>query len=55
MLLASNVTHVAGISGWNGSYGPIGPGKHVRCLDFMMRALPGVLNGSKMIACERLF
>ena len=49
MSLASNVTKVAGISGWNGSYGPMGPEGHIQSLDLVMRAMPG-LNVSKTIA-----
>ena len=39
--LVSNITHVAVISGWNGSYGSMGPGGHIRRLDLVMGALPG--------------
>ena len=39
--LASNVFKVAVISGWNGSYGSMGHGGHVRHLDLVMRALTG--------------
>ena len=41
LFLASNVTKVAVISGWNGLDGSMGPGGHVRCLDLVMRDLPG--------------
>ena len=41
MCLASNVTHVAAISRWNGSYGSMGPKGHVRRLHLVMGALPG--------------
>ena len=41
MYLASNVTKVAVISGWNGSYGSIRPGGHVRHLDLVMEAMTG--------------
>ena len=40
MFLASNVTHVAVISGWNGSYGSMGPRGHVRGLDLVMGSMP---------------
>jgi len=36
-----NVTKVAGISGWNGSCGSIGPIVHGRRLDLVMGAMPG--------------
>ena len=49
MFLASNVTHVAGIIGWNGSYGSMGPEGNVRHLDLVMGACM-VLNVSKPIA-----
>ena len=39
--LASNVTKEAVISGWNGLYGSMGPGGHVRSLDLVMGDLPG--------------
>ena len=41
MFLASNVTKVAVISGWNDLDGSMGPGGHVRCLDLVMGDLPG--------------
>ena len=41
MFLASNVTKVAGISGWNDLDGSMGPGGHIQCLDLVMGALPG--------------
>ena len=41
MFLASNVTKVAVISGWNGSYGPMGPNGHVRLLDLVIGPLKG--------------
>ena len=41
MLLASNVTKMAVISGWIGLIGSMGPGGYVRCLDFVMGDLPG--------------
>ena len=41
MFMASNVTKVAVISGWNGPYRSMGPGGHIRCLDLVMRALTG--------------
>ena len=34
--MASNVTKVAAISGWNGLDGSMGSGGHVRCLDLVM-------------------
>ena len=40
-LLASNITQVAGISGWNGSYGSMGPEGHIWGLDLVIRATPG--------------
>ena len=49
MFLASNVTHVALISGWNGSYGSMGPGGHLRHLDLVMGPCQ-VLNVSETIA-----
>ena len=39
--MASNVTKVAGISGWNGLDGSMGPGGHVRYLDLETGAMPG--------------
>ena len=39
--LASNVTQVAVISGWNGSYGSMGPRGHTRRLEQVMGAVPG--------------
>ena len=39
--LASNVTQVTVISGWNGSYGSMGPEGHIRSLDVVMRVLTG--------------
>ena len=39
MFLASNVTHVAVISGWNGSHGSMRPEGHVRRLDLVMGAM----------------
>ena len=39
--LASSVTHEAGISGWNGSYGSMQPKWHIRRLDLAMGGLPG--------------
>ena len=41
MFLASNVTKVAGISGWNGLDESMGPVGNVRCLDLVMGDLPG--------------
>jgi len=41
MFLTSNVTKVAGISGWNGLDGSMGPGGHIRGLDLVMGALSG--------------
>ena len=41
MFLASNVTKVGAISGWNGLDGAMGPGGHVRCLDSVMGDLSG--------------
>ena len=41
MFLASNVTQMALISGWKGSYGSMGPEEHVRRLDLVIGALPG--------------
>ena len=40
--LASNVTQVTVISGWNGSYGSMGPEGHIRSLVLVNRAMPGV-------------
>ena len=40
MFLASNVTEVAVTSGWNGSYGSMGPKEHVRHLALVMGAMP---------------
>ena len=37
--MASNVTKVTVISGWNGWYGSMGPKGHVRGLDLVMRVL----------------
>ena len=48
--LASNIAQVAVISGWNGSYGSMGPGGHIQSLDLVMRVLTGVLIGSETIA-----
>ena len=39
--MASNVTKVVVISGWNGLDGLMGPGGHVRCLDLVMGDLTG--------------
>ena len=39
--LASNVTKVAVVSGWNGLDGSMGPKGHVRYLDLVMGDLPG--------------
>ena len=39
--LASNVIKVTVISGWNGSYGSMGPKGHVQSLDLVMGAVPG--------------
>ena len=41
MFMASNVVQVTVISGWNGLYGSMGPGGHVRCLDLVMGAMTG--------------
>ena len=41
MLLASNVTHVAVMCGWNGLYGSMGFGGHIRRLDLVMGAMTG--------------
>ena len=41
MYLASNVTKVAAIPGWNGLDGSMGPEGHIRCLDLLMGALTG--------------
>ena len=41
MFFASNVTKVTVISGWNGSYGSMGPEGHIRRLDLVMEVLPG--------------
>ena len=41
MFLASNVTKVTVISGWNGSYGSMGPEAHIQSLDLVMGAIPG--------------
>ena len=41
MFLASTVNKVAVISGWNGSYGSMGPGGHIICLVLVMGALAG--------------
>ena len=40
-VLASNVTKVAVISGWNGLDGSMGHGGHVRYLDLVVGDLPG--------------
>ena len=48
--LASNVTKGAVISGWNGSYGSMGPVGHVRCLDLVM----GALTGAQWVQNDRL-
>ena len=39
--LASNVTKVTGISGWNCSYGSMRSEGHIGCLDLVMGPLPG--------------
>ena len=36
-----NVNQVTVNSGWNGLDASMGPGGHVRCLDFVMGDLPG--------------
>ena len=41
MFLASNVTNVTVISGWNGLDGSMGPEGHIRCLDLETGAMPG--------------
>ena len=48
--LAYNVAQVAVISGWNGSYGSMGPEGHIRHLDLVMEVLTGAQCGSKTIA-----
>ena len=47
VLLASNVTKVAVISGWNGLYGSMGAGGHVISLDLVMGALAGAVGGQE--------
>ena len=39
--MASNVTEVAVVSGWNGLDGSMGPEGHDRRLDLVMGAMPG--------------
>ena len=39
--LASNVTKVTVISGWNGLDGVMGPEGHIQVLDLVMRDMPG--------------
>ena len=39
MFLASNITQVTVISGWNDSYGSMGPKGHVEHLDLVMGAM----------------
>ena len=41
MFSSSNVTQVAEISGWNGSYGSMGPGEHFRHLALVMGSMLG--------------
>ena len=40
-VVASNVTQVTVISGWNDSYGSMGPKWHIRRLGLVMGAMPG--------------
>ena len=51
--LASNVTKVAVISGWNGLDGSMRPGGHVRCLDLVM--VMGDLTGAQWVRNEVIF
>ena len=39
--MASDITNVAVISSWNGLYGSVGPGGHIRRLDLAMGAMTG--------------
>ena len=39
--MASNVTQKAGICGWNGLDGSMGPGGHIQSLDLVMGAVSG--------------
>ena len=50
MFLASNVTKVAAIYGWNGLYGSMGPEGNVRSLDLVM----GVLKASHWVQNDSL-
>ena len=50
MFLASNVTKVAVISGWNDLDGSMGPKGHIRSLDLVM----GVLTGAQLVQNNRL-
>ena len=51
MILASNVTQGAAISGWNGLHGSMGPRGHTQWLELVIGALPA-LNESEMVAGE---
>ena len=48
--MASNVTKVAEISGWNDLDGSMGPGGHVRRLDLVM----GATTGAQWVRNDRL-
>ena len=50
MFLASNVTQVTVISGWNGLDGSMGPKGHIQSLDLVM----GVLTGAHWVQNDRL-
>ena len=50
MFMAYNDTKVAGISGWNGLNGSMGPGGHARCLDLVM----GAITGAQWVQNDRL-
>ena len=52
--LASNVTQVAVICGWNDSYESMGPRGHVRHPDLVMGAMPGTQWAKKRLL-ERVF
>ena len=48
--LASNVTKVAVISGWNGFDGSMGPRRHIGCLDLEV----GAMLGAQWVQNDRL-
>ena len=48
--LASNVTQVAVFSRWNGSYGSMGPGGHIKHLDMVL----GAMTGAQWVRSDRL-